>query len=143
MLAVLFPANNTELTNFVIFFSNNSCDLCRDLTALGQIYLYQMILLSYSYVLGYEGALIAWETNKNSFLIVKHHHMFKNIGSNLIQGQASLKLRTPSHIAAIYFVITTLNSICNHYCHGSADDKYFLLKYGCCLDNHLMPKIRQ
>lgn len=35
MLAVLFPANNSELTNFVIFFSNNSCDLYRHLTALG------------------------------------------------------------------------------------------------------------
>lgn len=34
-LAVLFPANNSELTNFVIFFSNNSCHLYRDLTALG------------------------------------------------------------------------------------------------------------
>lgn len=35
MLAVLFPVNNTELTNFVIFFSNNSCDLYKELTALG------------------------------------------------------------------------------------------------------------
>lgn len=28
-------SNNTELTNFVIIFSNNSCDLYGDLTALG------------------------------------------------------------------------------------------------------------
>lgn len=104
-----------------------------------------MILLSYSYLLGYEGALIAWETNENSFLKVEHHHMFENIGPDLRQGEASLKLRTSSPIAGIYFVITTLNSICSHYCHGSAGDKYLPMKYGYCLDNHLtlMPKIRQ
>lgn len=104
-----------------------------------------MILLSYSYLLVYEGALVAWETNENSFLIVKHHHMFKAIGPNLRQGRALLKLRASSHIAAIYFVTATLNSTCNHCCDGSAGDKYFPLKYGYCLDNCLilMPKIGQ
>lgn len=78
------------------------------------MYLYQMICLSCSYLFGYEGVFVAWETNENSFIIVKHHHMFKIIGPNLRQGQALLKLRTSSYISVIYFVIITLNCICNH-----------------------------
>lgn len=109
------------------------------------MYLYQMILLSCSYLLGYETVFVAQETSENSFLIVNHHHMFKNIVPNLRQGQVLLKLRISFYISAISFVIIILNCICNHYCHGGSGDTYFCLKCGYCLDNDLilMPKIRQ
>lgn len=109
------------------------------------MYLYQMILLSCGYLLGYEAVFVAWETNENSFLILKHHHMFKNIGPNLRQRQVLLKLRISFYISVISFIIITLNCIYNHFCHGCSGDNYFCLKCEYCLENGLilMPKIGQ